>query len=321
MPQSEAAAWWAEVQHVREAIERRRAGADSPDTGVDRQRGARFIRSTDDRDGDELGGQVPGRRFERSGHANHVPVDPDRARARGRRSEVREHWTGVERRDPSRADRRASGRTEHHDPSRGDRRDPGSVDRRAGGAAGHHASARSEHRESARSEHRESARSEHRESARSERRDLGRGERRDAIRPDRRDPGRVDRGASFRDEPREASHSHSHSHSEPGPRARAERPNAAPHRPADFARPGSPAGDPIAATAAATATASVPLSAPRARRTVQITGRPVTAPRLVEVERRRPVRRPAERIGGRPDRIALWAVLFCFFLILVALSS
>ena len=63
---------------------------------------------------------------------------------------------------------------------------------------------------------------------------------------------------------------------------------------------------------------------PPARRTVQITGRTVSAPslpRLVEVERRRPARRPAERVGPRPDRIALWAVLLGFFLILVAATS
>ena len=285
MPQSEAPAWWVEVQHVREAIERRRADGDSPDAAVDRQRGPRFVRSTDDRDGDDLAGKVPGRRFERSGHANHVPVDPDRARARGRRSEVREHWTGVERRDPSRADRRASAGTDHHYPSRADRRDPGRIDRRAGGAAGRNAAARSDPRDSARSERRDSARSERRDSARSERRE--------PARPEHREPARGER--------REV--------------ARAKRLPAAPHVPADTAAPASPAAEPIAAAA------PVPLSAPRARRTVQITGRPVAAPRLVEVERRRPVRRPVERIGGRPDRIALWAVLFCFFLILVALSS
>jgi hypothetical protein len=61
--------------------------------------------------------------------------------------------------------------------------------------------------------------------------------------------------------------------------------------------------------------------APAARRTVQITGRPVAAPRLVEVERRRPGRRPAERVGPRPDRIAMYAVLLAFFLILVAATS
>jgi hypothetical protein len=68
---------------------------------------------------------------------------------------------------------------------------------------------------------------------------------------------------------------------------------------------------------------AAPLSPP-SRRTVRITGRATTAPplpRLVEVERRRPARRPAERVGPRPDRIALWAVLLGFFLILVAATS
>ena len=74
----------------------------------------------------------------------------------------------------------------------------------------------------------------------------------------------------------------------------------------------------------AAATATAPLAPPPARRTVQITGRTVSAPalpRLVEVERRRPARRPAERVGPRPDRVALWAVLLGFFLILVAATS
>jgi hypothetical protein len=76
----------------------------------------------------------------------------------------------------------------------------------------------------------------------------------------------------------------------------------------------------IPADGAATATAL----SPPPRRTVQITGRTVSAPplpRLVEVERRRPARRTVERVGPRPDRIALWAVLLGFFLILVAATS
>jgi hypothetical protein len=63
--------------------------------------------------------------------------------------------------------------------------------------------------------------------------------------------------------------------------------------------------------------------APR-RRTVEITGHPVggpTLPRLVEIDRRRPARRAVERVGPRPDRIALWAVVLGFFLILVAVTS
>jgi hypothetical protein len=67
-----------------------------------------------------------------------------------------------------------------------------------------------------------------------------------------------------------------------------------------------------------------PLSPPSRRRTVEITGHPVggpTLPRLVEIDRRRPARRPVERVGPRPDRIALWAVVLGFFLILVAVTS
>jgi hypothetical protein len=67
-----------------------------------------------------------------------------------------------------------------------------------------------------------------------------------------------------------------------------------------------------------------PLSAPPRRRTVEITGHPVggpTLPRLVEIDRRRPARRAVERVGPRPDRVALWAVVLGFFLILVAVTS
>jgi hypothetical protein len=57
------------------------------------------------------------------------------------------------------------------------------------------------------------------------------------------------------------------------------------------------------------------------RRTVQITGRPVSSLRLVEVERRRPPRSPIERLGPRPDRIAMWAVLLGIFCCIVALTT
>ncbi|MEA2250834.1 MAG: hypothetical protein QOG70_1076 [Solirubrobacteraceae bacterium] len=63
---------------------------------------------------------------------------------------------------------------------------------------------------------------------------------------------------------------------------------------------------------------------PRRRRTVEITGRTIGAPslpRLIEIDRRRPPRRSVERIGPRPDRLALWAVMLAFFLILVAFTS
>ncbi|HEX7300965.1 MAG TPA: hypothetical protein VF257_18355 [Solirubrobacteraceae bacterium] len=66
------------------------------------------------------------------------------------------------------------------------------------------------------------------------------------------------------------------------------------------------------------------LKAPSRRRTVEITGRTVGAPslpRLVQIDRRRPARRAVERVGPRPDRLALWAVVLGFFLILVAVTS
>ena len=70
--------------------------------------------------------------------------------------------------------------------------------------------------------------------------------------------------------------------------------------------------------------APTPLAAPSRRRTVEITGRTVGAPslpRLVQIDRRRPARRAAERVGARPDRLALWAVVLGFFLIFVAVTS
>ena len=66
------------------------------------------------------------------------------------------------------------------------------------------------------------------------------------------------------------------------------------------------------------------VSGPERRRVVEITGRTVPAPpvpRLVEIERRRPPRTAVERVGGRPDRIAMWAPMLGFLLLLVALIS
>ena len=62
-----------------------------------------------------------------------------------------------------------------------------------------------------------------------------------------------------------------------------------------------------------------------ARRTVVITGRPEKERgrhlRIVEIDRRRPPRRPVERLGPRPDRIAMYAVVMALFLVLVTLLS
>jgi hypothetical protein len=97
--------------------------------------------------------------------------------------------------------------------------------------------------------------------------------------------------------------------------------------PAVVAAGHAPAGAAAADTPAAVALAAeapTALTAPSRRRTVEITGRTVGAPslpRLVQIDRRRPARRAAERVGARPDRLALWAVVLGFFLIFVAVTS
>jgi hypothetical protein len=60
------------------------------------------------------------------------------------------------------------------------------------------------------------------------------------------------------------------------------------------------------------------------RRTVVIRGQVVAPPRAYSPgpARRRPPRRPSERLAGtRPDRAALWAVMMGVFLILVAVMT
>jgi hypothetical protein len=60
------------------------------------------------------------------------------------------------------------------------------------------------------------------------------------------------------------------------------------------------------------------------RRTVEIRGRTVPAPavpRSLDLDRRRPPRRVIERVGPRPDRLALWALLLGIVLILVAVGT
>jgi hypothetical protein len=44
-------------------------------------------------------------------------------------------------------------------------------------------------------------------------------------------------------------------------------------------------------------------------------------PRTVEVDRRRQQRRAIVRIGARPDRVAMWALLMGLLLILVAIGT
>lgn len=82
--------------------------------------------------------------------------------------------------------------------------------------------------------------------------------------------------------------------------------------------------DPVRSSAAPRRGAHPKGTAIPARRTVEIRGRTVPAPavpRSVEIERRRPPRRPIERVGARPDRIAMWALLMGIVLILVAVGT
>jgi hypothetical protein len=65
-------------------------------------------------------------------------------------------------------------------------------------------------------------------------------------------------------------------------------------------------------------------SATPGRRIIEIRGRTVPAPmvpRPIDTERRRPPRRALERVGGRPDRVAMWALLMGLLLILVAIGT
>ena len=61
---------------------------------------------------------------------------------------------------------------------------------------------------------------------------------------------------------------------------------------------------------------------PGSRRTVVVTGRPghLGVPRP-DLERRRPPRTVAERLGGSPDRVVGWAVGLGFILILIAILT
>jgi hypothetical protein len=242
-PHSEAQAWWADVQHVREAIERRRAGGVDPSAPLDVAGERRFARAAseslpaiDDLDWTSTSPARSGGRFGRSGRPSRS--EPMRSPARLRGEDETTERPDVDAEAARLYEERAT-----HDTGRASR----ATQRQAS-----------------------------------------------AIRA-----GRADDSAT-----------------------RARR--------ADDTAPGAAGADPptppatTTSPAGARAPASTALGPPPARRTVQITGRTVAAPalpRLVEVERRRPARRPVERIGPRPDRVALWAVLLAFFLILVAATS
>ena len=88
MPHSEAQAWWADVQHVRESIERRRAGGHDSSAPVDAVAERRFSRRADeslppldDLEWTSTAGHPTGR-FSRSGRSDRG----DHAAPRQRRS-------------------------------------------------------------------------------------------------------------------------------------------------------------------------------------------------------------------------------------------
>jgi hypothetical protein len=64
-----------------------------------------------------------------------------------------------------------------------------------------------------------------------------------------------------------------------------------------------------------------PLRAAEPRPGATVVSLPARGRRIVEIDRRRPPRRPLERLGPRPDRIAKWAVLMALFLIVVTIAS
>ena len=68
---------------------------------------------------------------------------------------------------------------------------------------------------------------------------------------------------------------------------------------------------------------SVVRAAPRTDSLLAVRPGPLSArlPRMVEVKRRRPARSPRERLGPRPDRVAMWALLMAVALVLVAATS
>ena len=253
-PESEAQAWWADIQHVRESIERRRAHAAGASVGKDAE--PRFTRAPadslpqlDDLDWTSASPVYSGVHVDHTGRGKRAERSPARPRRPaesdgGERSDsAAVRHVVVDRRDPARSHESGGERREGSDRT-GIAREPAHGDLA-----------------------------------------LDAGVRHTGV-----------------------------SHAEP----------AAPRIPDNATAATGGATGRAADTRAATPVAQTPLAPPPPRRTVQITGRTVGAPpipRLVEVERRRPARRPVERVGPRPDRIAMWAVLLGFFLILVAATS
>jgi hypothetical protein len=80
---------------------------------------------------------------------------------------------------------------------------------------------------------------------------------------------------------------------------------------------------PVHAAIVELADAREPVPDAPARRTVTITGRGAerNLPWPSEASQRRAARRPHERAGFRPDRVAMWAVFLGLLLVLVAATS
>jgi hypothetical protein len=131
-------------------------------------------------------------------------------------------------------------------------------------------------------------------------------------------------------------------HGEDAPPRRAQEPALAPRRgqhaePHAQPHPGAPAADeprrprvrgtgvPGAPAADEPRRARVRGTGAPGRATIELRGRTIPAPAVPrppqDLERRRPPRRPIERIGARPDRVAMWALLMGLLLILVALGT
>jgi hypothetical protein len=95
-------------------------------------------------------------------------------------------------------------------------------------------------------------------------------------------------------------------------------PWAAQHAEPNFAQQSDLAADPSPRRA------RIKGAATPGRRTIEIRGQVVPAPDVthsLEVDRRRPSRRAFDRLGGRPDRVAMWALLMGLMLILVAIGT
>jgi hypothetical protein len=80
---------------------------------------------------------------------------------------------------------------------------------------------------------------------------------------------------------------------------------------------------PVHAAIVELADARAPVPDTPGRRTVTITGRGAerNLPWPTEASRRRAARRPHERAGFKPDRVAMWAVFLGLLLVLVAATS